>query len=96
MGSSYAYRTEHANVTCATRQLADGRYCGNFVAVSAASDGHRDIHERTCPGLYSTPGDALAHARSMAEAIYPPEPLPVQQSGWMPPAVESPRRQMTA
>ena len=96
MGSSYVYRTEHANVVCATRQVADGRYCGNFVAVTAASDGHRDIHERTCPGLYSTLGDALAHARAMAEAIYPPDPVQLQQSGWLPPAVAGPPRQMTA
>lgn len=96
MESSYAYRTEHANVVCAIRQLADGRYCGNFVAVTTASDGHRDIHERTCPGRYSALGDALAHVRAMAEAIYPPSPGSLQQSGWLPPQAASRPRQMSA
>ena len=96
MGSSYAYRTEHASVLCATRLVADGRYCGNFVAVTTASDGHRDIHERTCPGWHSTLAHALAHARAMAEAIYPPISGSVQQSGWLPPRLTSCALQMSA
>ncbi|HKX41689.1 MAG TPA: hypothetical protein VJO99_11060 [Burkholderiaceae bacterium] len=71
MASSHAYTSGPASIVCATLLHANGRYCGNFIAITTAPDGHREVHERTCPGWYTTLGDALAHARAMAEAIYP-------------------------
>ena len=47
MSSSYAYTSGSTQVVCASLLLADGRYCGNFVAIVAKPDGSREIHERT-------------------------------------------------
>lgn len=74
MQSSHAYRSGSTTVICATLLLSDSRYCGNFVAITTAPDGQREIHERTCPGWTSTLEDALTCARAMAESIYPPDP----------------------
>ncbi|HKX40837.1 MAG TPA: hypothetical protein VJO99_06750 [Burkholderiaceae bacterium] len=76
MPSSYAYTSGSTRVLCATLLLADGRYCGNFVAITTAPDGHRDVHERTCSGWYHSIDDALTCARAMAEVLYPPTPVP--------------------
>jgi hypothetical protein len=72
MASSYAYRSDHASVVCSTLLLADGRYCGNFMAVMTTSDGRREVHQRSCPGWNDTLADALICARALAESIYPP------------------------
>ena len=82
MPSSYAYTSGQAKVVCATLLVADGRYCGNFVAITSTPDGRREIHERTCPGWDLTLAEALARARAMAEVIYPPTPRPHQESVW--------------
>ena len=86
MPSSYAYTSGQTKVVCATLLLADGRYCGNFVAITTAPDGLREIHERTCPGWTPTLEDALTCARALAESIYPPQaysatPTAVSASG---------------
>ena len=83
MPSSYTYTSGSTRVVCATLLLADSRYCGNFVAVTTGPDGHREIHERTCPGWNSTLDEALSCARAMAESIYPPTPQPHQQSSFV-------------
>ncbi|HEY9068015.1 MAG TPA: hypothetical protein VIO33_23725 [Burkholderiaceae bacterium] len=80
MPSSYAYTSGQIKVVCATLLVADGRYCGNFVAIETTPDGRREIHERTCPGWDATLGDALTRARAMAETIYPPTPRPQPES----------------
>ena len=80
MPSSYAYTSGQTKVVCATLLLADGRYCGNFVAITTAPDGRREIHERTCPGWNPRLEDALTCARAMAESIYPPTPEPQQDA----------------
>ena len=74
MQSSFAYTSGQTKVVCATLLLADGRYCGNFVAITTAPDGRREIHERTCPGWNPTLEDALTCARALAESVYPPAP----------------------
>jgi len=74
MQSSFAYTSGQTKVVCATLLLADGRYCGNFVAITTAPDGRREIHERTCPGWNPTLEDALTCARALAESVYPPTP----------------------
>ena len=79
MASSYTYTTGNATVVCSTLLLADGRYCGNFIAIVTTPDGRREIHERTCPGSDHTLSDALTRARALAEASYPPT-LPPQQN----------------
>lgn len=80
MASSYAYASGNATVVCATLRLAENRYCGNFMAISATPDGRREIHECSCPGIDRTLADALIHARAMAEASYPPTRWPPQES----------------
>lgn len=80
MPSSYAYTSGQTKVVCATLLVADGRYCGNFVAITVTPDGRREIRERTCPGWDSTLGDALTRARAMAETIYPPTPKAHQEA----------------
>ena len=47
MSSSYAYTSGSTQAVCASLLLADGSYCGNFVAIVAKPDGSREIHERT-------------------------------------------------
>jgi len=74
MASSHAYMSGQTQVICATLQLSDGRYLGNFVAFTTAPDGRRELHERTCPGWFHTFEDALTAARALAESIYPPTP----------------------
>lgn len=78
MTSSHTYISANATVVCGTLLLSDGRYCGNFIALITTPDGRREIHERTCPGSDRTPADALTRARALAEASYPPQPLPQQ------------------
>lgn len=78
MPSSYAYTSGPTRVLCATLLLSDGKYCGNFIAIGTAPDGHREIHERTCPGWSHSLDDALTCARALAESIYPPAPAPHQ------------------
>ena len=90
MPSSYAYTSGSTRVVCATLLLADGRYCGNFVAIVAKPDGSREIHERTCPGWNHSLDDALTCARALAEAVYPPTPKPQSRSEWCPGSLDQP------
>jgi len=92
MASSYAYTSGQTKVVCATLLLADGRYCGNFVAITTAPDGRREIHERTCSGWSPTLQDALTRARVLAEAVYPPTPREPQPATEAAPMVEGIRK----
>jgi hypothetical protein len=74
MPSSFVYTSGRANVFCATLLLAEGRYCGNFIAIVTRHDGSREIHEHTCARWDPTLQEALTRARAMAEAFYPATP----------------------
>ena len=72
MPPSHAYRSGRTKIVCATLEMSDGRYCGNFLAIVPKADGSLEIHEQTCTRWDLTLVDALNRARTMAEAIYPP------------------------